>query len=300
MFNKLSLILFCFFICSCSSNKERTPSSTDTIGHNELSQNNPLVESIVFLLPIRTNTMKILNNSPEAIYESLCTGTVISNHFIITAAHCLSGVNLNTKLEFGNLKNIIVVPNKASVSLDDIKGSEIILGKEASKLHESYDFTNTVGRDSFEGNDIAIIHVEDGLEKYGAKPIKLYSGKISAIVNKYKKIEIAGYGELNPKDGIFQLNKDSMKFGFKNFLKSDSIKGEITLKQEKKNGFVEGDSGGPSYIMLNGEAVQIGINSAALKKDGRSTSIAHYKKWIEDKIKEFGRRTEDLVWINSI
>lgn len=193
--------------------------------------------------------------------NSLCTGSLIDESYVLTAAHCMARDPRNLRVFFGPSLDAIVAINKVSAA--------IIPNVYGQRFEEQNDW-----------GDIAVIKIEGTLPN-GYKPIQLLP---SDSLQGGQETVIAGYGLSDgiKKEGSGFLRKTSVaianpKHGFS----------EASLDQRKGTGACHGDSGGPAYLLTESGYALWGVTSRGLEdpEDNCSqfavyTNAVAYKGWI--------------------
>ncbi|WP_413584461.1 S1 family peptidase [Bdellovibrio sp. HCB274] len=168
---------------------------------------------------------------------ALCSGTLIAENMVLTAAHCVAGDPKALQVHFNN----------------EMKKStqEQIRKVDAGFVNTDYDpqrKENTA--------DIAILRFKGGLPA-GYAPAKRL--KNSGALVQGIQVVIAGYG-LNRswviKSGAGTLRTTELVVADPNFSATEAM-----LKQSLKRGACSGDSGGPAYLDIKGELYLWGVLS---------------------------------------
>ncbi|WP_413561095.1 trypsin-like serine protease [Bdellovibrio sp. HCB209] len=212
----------------------------------------------------------------------ICTATLLSDHSVLTAAHCYDKKNNKTLAGF----KIIFANSKGIATRDSLKreGTHVV-------PHEGF-------RKSRVGllNDLAIAFFEGGIPD-GFEPVEIERDQTVNYQNRF--LNIYGYGKKNDSREIFALGHGSAGQLYKANIK---LNGGYGLMQDRyaliSNGnhqFVcSGDSGSGQFLTINGKPRLIGVTSSVTgKKDffghvscteGRSTAmkVAYYAKWIDE------------------
>ncbi|WP_413581836.1 S1 family peptidase [Bdellovibrio sp. HCB288] len=204
----------------------------------------------------------------DAKAGALCSGTLIAENIVLTAAHCVAGDPKALQVHFNN----------------EMKKStpEQIRKVDAGFVNTDYDpqrKENTA--------DIALLRFRGGLPLgYGpAKRLKNSGALVEGIT-----VRIAGYG-LNRswviKSGAGTLRTTELVVADPHFSATEAM-----LKQSLKRGACSGDSGGPAYLDIGGELHLWGVLSRGDALPTRLTPDCFmlsvytradvYAKWIDD------------------
>jgi secreted trypsin-like serine protease len=202
----------------------------------------------------------------------ICGGSIISKRFIVTAAHCLTGLPNNFEIWAGG------------------SGSRKMLSKQPDPkifyIHHDYH----QWADDIKKADIALIELnEDIAFSDTIRPIALPKSDLSIEIDspaKYKKIAVSGWGQdqnnITPMqlkfiDNLVLLPSIKSKFWsieenvqiikatdypklyniYETYLTGDYL----GILVEEKKSFCRGDSGGPMSILTGNQNVLIGVGS---------------------------------------
>lgn len=193
--------------------------------------------------------------------QSFCTGTIIKENVIMTAAHCINETMLD--------QYIITFGRTVQEAYSNQKTARII----NAVVHEDFYSANA-------GNDIALILIEKNIpEPYMVAPIFKSEIKDSSI------FKIAGFGITkykNPSTETGTLRQATVYFD------GPFNKNQIILKGKNGEDTCQGDSGGPAYIIEDGIHFVAGITSwgYGCGNKGYYTDVRLFNEWIDKTIFE--------------
>lgn len=247
-----------------------------------------------------------LHTSIVGIYDhelgAICTGSLLPNNVVLTAAHCL-GPNPS--------KMFIVFTNDLWTTLES-QDEALVLSKlrqvSSYKAHTDWKPEVEGTSQNWNWNDIALLKFTGKVPK-GFKAATFLTD--ATVLAKGAKVTLAGYGvekmeisDIDPKtfpeldqaiergeivcsdDKQECLQMDSSGDGL---LRSVEVKvsqvkqSEILVDQRNGKGSCSGDSGGPAYVQSNGKYYLWGITSrgdAGCEKNGVYTNALAYLDWI--------------------
>lgn len=182
----------------------------------------------------------------------LCTGTVVAEHWVLTAAQCVDGV-APADLTF--------------VTGADVENPVARYPVVQTFVHRSYDA-------AYYSNDIALVYV-DGLTDVTEAPYNCYALSGSTVGTSVMKV---GYGSssaaLVDSQGIKRIAA----------LRIDSVAMTTLSYEYLGQGPCFGDEGGPSFLDTDGEERVVGVTSSFTEScDGASvdTRVDPYCSWID-------------------
>lgn len=279
------------FLSSCGPNHSVSSilAETGIMGGKRVEEASPYSRTVVALI--------------DTEYNSICTGSILSENLILTAAHCVDDI------EHFNLYVVF------ATNADEVMGSrepdiKALLTRRVAKIvvHDDYNPEEQTDENPFDFNDIAILKIKGTLPE-GFKPVKLVENSFE--LKRGMQATLVGYGvnevQVEPVDPKEVKNlREALEYGevicdddLQNCLKVDMFgdgilrvghapiegftKSEVRL-DERNGGTCMGDSGGPAYIEKKNELFLFGITSrgsALCDMTGVYTSVPYHLRWIE-------------------
>lgn len=213
-----------------------------------------------------------------------CGATVVADRWAMTAAHCVYDA-FGRVLEPSSLRVVAGVRNLET----DVPDEETIVSNII--VHPDYDNTS-----SLPPNDIALLELATAID---APVVSLFPGETESYNN--TDSYIAGWGAtryVNANDATYPSQLQEATVPLVPLARCNSIVSYQGLVTERQvcAGFIEGgtdscagDSGGPLFIIENGQIIQMGItsfgNDCALPNFyGIYTSVSHFLPWMSNYI----------------
>lgn len=241
------------------ANCEISGKSFGIVGGEVLNSGNELSASTVMVVHV--------NYKDEA---SICTGTLIDNDKVLTAAHCISAFGGKSVIAFTN--NIDCAAKAKNRTLRPVV-------KDVAHKDYSY-WTKTLDNASY---DLAILKFTGGIPA-GYKVRALPSKDFAPVAS--DTIVMSGYGNTSEKaedSGALRFTTATASRLMKDFYlalagSTVSVKDTWILEQYD-NGVCTGDSGGPLYVDTGkGELTLIGVTSMGVDnraKDEKNVRTCH-------------------------
>lgn len=255
-----------FLLIACEPNVRQSSDNRELeadygiIGGQDVSRSDELMRSTVGLVMMSRGS------------QSICTGSIVADNIVLTAAHCMVGVD-GAVVTYGADIETAIVDKKYYPVLEVY-------------IHPSYD--PEADKNS---NDIALVKFDGNLPGDNSKVTLL--GNTSLLKNGMLAT-LTGYGASIEADGKFSgssiLRKVQVPLADSQFSQT-----EIQFSSAGGSGACHGDSGGPAYATIDGELVVIGVTSrttdlkGGCQKDSIYTNVAPFKAWIEATASELQR-----------
>ena len=244
-----SLILALSLTTACANHAQgplENASSTENIVHGKnVKTAEGVAQSIVALV------------SQMEKGQALCTGTILANDIILTAAHCVDE----------NPDRLVIVFKsqvKAATAAD-------VRNADAYTQNPRWNHATAEGQ-----GDLALIHFQGGLPA-GYAPVKLANKNLSLAQG--TQILMAGYGVTN---GLSSAGAGTLRQTQSSIIGKHSVTEMIT--DGHKSSVCFGDSGGPAFVLQGDQYVQWGVANSVMNQACNEasihTSVMSYETWI--------------------
>lgn len=261
------------------------------IGGTQVAEKAPIASGIVAVYDIKD--------------EFLCTGSIIANQFVLTAAHCATSKKQNLRIIFG-----LNVDAALDIREPDVKQT-YVRSVVAVSIHPG--FGKAPEDQEFDLNDIAVMKFQGDLPP-GYRPVQLLND--GSVLRPGVMVRVAGYGvtkvDLSSVDSRkYPHLQDALESGEvicdskqKNCLKIEMSEdgelqetvapiafvhsSEVQLDESDGHGTCSGDSGGPAYYEKEGQLFLFGVTSRgspACDQTGVYTNAIYFKEWIQKALK---------------
>lgn len=247
-----------------------TPSFS-IINGQEVSRENPLSRSVVSLFAL-----------DHRLWITNCTGIVLSDKAILTAAHCVDKQHPENMLVNFSIKSPTYPAQQypaTRVDAEDIPKIYEVRKVKSYKMHPDY---------NLDIHDIAVILLEDKIPSQ-ATPVKLLPDQYINLAYDHKTtlegkifdVTLLGFGLTN-EDTIEETD----------VLRMATVRGKfedqfLITDQTQGSGACDGDSGGPAFVTLDGGTYLVGVThgpntgSTTCHEEGQFTDPGLYKEFLK-------------------
>jgi len=238
-------------------------SSTGIVNGSDVTADDAVAKSTVALLVS-------LEGYPEAMF---CTGTLVSENVIITAAHCLEDYrDIGYDQETGEFKEIRlkVTGGNVAFATNAKTGNPTKRSFTRFSIHPQYQ-PKEVGQGSW--NDIAILQFEGSLPD-GYQPVPVLQDK--AQLKTGLTVTFAGFGITSPLGNDAKVDDSGVLRKGDSVLSRADFEGNELLFQLPTSGVstCQGDSGGPAFAKIAGQLTLVGVTSRGEDSFCRGVSIS--------------------------
>lgn len=286
--SRLIIALAAIAIVSCVGQKPSSvPKGSKIMGGTVVLESAPIASSIVAIMD------KDLN--------SVCTGSIIAENFIVTAAHCANDPR-HLKVVFGNDMDLYLTSHEQDILEMHVRQVTAVVA------HPDYDDKQNEMKNT-DHNDIAVMRFSGKLPE-GYKPAVILADSAYLKIGLMAKVAGFGVDDINLKpinvkklkdarekidSGEIYCEDEQEKHCFEVEATGEGIlrqaeapialKGisEVLLNETKGQGTCMGDSGGPAYLQDGSNFYLFGVTSRGSQLcDGTGiyTNVVYFTDWI--------------------
>lgn len=201
---------------------------------------------------------------------NLCTGSIISDSIIVTAAHCFFSSDIRTSSPAATWRVIFGTNIRAQNRI-----MRPVISYRTSPMWPAR------GTDETNSGDIAVVYFSGGLPD-GFQPVPILED--ASVLTADATILLAGYGV---EDGVQRKGSGILRSVETTIANPSYSETEISVDQTKGKGACHGDSGGPAYIKIGDKwmlwgVTNHGINDSKDRCDVNASYalIPFYKNWL--------------------
>lgn len=223
----------------------------------------------------------VITKSIVAVYDAsegaLCTGSLLENNIVLTAAHCVAEDPSNMYVMF------------------DLSLSSSSEKRQVDKAQVTPYWAANQGNAKNTG-DLALLHFTGDVPS-GYEPATFLSN--AKLLKKGATVILAGYGI---SDGVTQEGAGVLRAANVKISDAKFSSTEIKLDQTKGQGACHGDSGGPAYIYSQGQYLLWGVTSRGVNDPNNDctrysayTNALVYQSWIQQTAKKLTNSVRSLA-----
>lgn len=283
-------------LIACSQNKfsgssadlnQSSSNSSAIIGGAPVQANDPIINSTVQIF-----TVQVAKNQQGQLMVSGiagCTGTILSNEVILSAAHCTLTSQDSSLGSTSNPGYIYIYFSSEAptdlVALLKNRAHEPLL-RQVSGGITAPNWARLKGDQSADWGDLSLLKFPGGLPA-GYTPAQLIPADATLVED--MPITLAGFGLIRPLMNGQQIEATSLNKVQVTVLDPNYSQTEMNIDTSHGKGSCHGDSGGPAYVTINGQNYVAGVTSRAdIKTDPQGqctgntiyTETKPYLNWI--------------------
>lgn len=204
---------------------------------------------------------------------SLCTASIISEQFLVTAAHCVDAPASGLRVVFGT-------------DIQKPGAIQEVVSYQTSPLWA------TRSNEDLNAGDIAVVRFAGGLPA-GYRPAQILANE--SALQTGTTVMLAGYGI---SDGVKDTGAGTLRFVETTIANPNFSESEMLIEQRHGKGACHGDSGGPAYVKVNGQWMLWGVTNRGVNDPNNDCSVSaayakipYYQGWVAQTAKKLMKKT---------
>ncbi len=258
------IVLLASLLLASATFAKRPVNSAIEIINGQPAADHKMAPSVVGLF------VKYSGSGLDGVWLQWCTGSVLSSKLILTAAHCVQGVDpSDVQINFSGHSVKMDDQFNPATRVTDVSTKFNTIQVKAIEIHPAYDGSGN--------HDLALMSLVSEAPTT-AVPVSLlpevYLNKAAnqtTFEGQTKQVLLLGYGLISesPSTDTDVLRSTTVNADFINNL--------VVTDQTKGSGGCNGDSGGPAFTEIDGAFYQVGVTHGP---HGNSTTCHETGEWV--------------------